>query len=245
MIYAVTMVRDEADIIGFTLRHMLDQVDHVIVLDNRSVDETSAILAEVAEETGRVTVVSDQEPGYYQDSKMTMAAHQAWQMGARWVVPFDADEAWYRLDLLRTDEADDYDIVTARPYVFVPQPGDPDDPNPLARITWRCPTPEPHPKVAFRAGPYARVHMGNHGVDGVGPRVAHHRLGCRHYQFRSLAQLRRKISNGMEAYNAAGQARANYGSYWRDLAAADQAGNLEAWWDGYIASPGLIHDPDV
>ena len=41
---AVTMVRDEADIIETTVRHMLTQVDVVIVADNRSVDGTREIL---------------------------------------------------------------------------------------------------------------------------------------------------------------------------------------------------------
>lgn len=257
MIFAVTMVRDELDILPWTLAHMLDQVDHVIVADNRSVDGTRQYLDTIAAGLdprtmtsvpslrGRITVHDDPEPGYYQDDKMTALAHEAFQMGARWVVPFDADEAWYRLDLLRTDEADDYDIVTARPFVFVPTSTDPvDEPDPIARMLYRCPTPEPHPKVAFRAHPYARIHMGNHGVDNVGHRVAHHRLGCRHYQFRSLDQLRRKIRNGMEAYTAAGQARANYGSYWRDLASLEQTGELETWWQRYVRQ-ALIFDPDA
>lgn len=245
MIIAVTMVRDEADIIGHTLAHMAAQVDHVIVADNRSTDRTPDILTAWAANVGHLTINTDPEIAYFQDNKMTALAHEAWQMGARWVVPFDADEAWYHLDFLRTEDADDYDIVTARPYVFVPHDADDDDePNPIHRMLWRTPQPEPHPKVVFRAGPHARLHMGNHGVDNVGPRVLHHRLGCRHYQFRSLDQLRRKVRNGMEAYTAAGSARASSGSYWRDLWAMDAIpGRLEEWWQHYV-NQHLVHDPD-
>lgn len=250
MLIAITMVRDEADILPWTLEHMLAQVDHVIIADNRSVDGCVEAAIAYAERnmpppttTSRVTVIEDPEPAYYQDDKMTGLAHQAWQMGATWVVPWDADEAWYHLDQLREDPP--YDILTARPYVMVPQPGDDaDDPNPITRMLWRTPGPEPLPKVVFRANPYARLHMGNHGVDGAGHRVHHHALGCRHYQFRSLDHLRRKIRNGMEAYNAAGAARASSGSYWRDLAGMAAAGTLDAWWDQYVTQP-LIHDPDA
>ena len=44
---AVTMVRDEADIIETTVRHMLTQVDVVIVADNRSVDGTREIVEQL------------------------------------------------------------------------------------------------------------------------------------------------------------------------------------------------------
>lgn len=56
-VWAVTTVRDEADIIGHTVRHLLRQgVDGVIVLDHRSTDGTSAVLAELTSEEGTVVV---------------------------------------------------------------------------------------------------------------------------------------------------------------------------------------------
>ena len=85
-IVAITMVRDEADIIDWTLDHLLNQgIDHIIVADNLSVDETGWKLAALAN-TGRVTVLQDDEPGYYQDEKMTRLAHMA-------AIDFDADTA--------------------------------------------------------------------------------------------------------------------------------------------------------
>lgn len=92
-VVAITMVRDEEDIIDWTLQHLLEQgIDHIIVADNLSVDKTPWKLAALAS-TGRVTVIQDEEPGYYQDEKMTRLAHMAANdFGAEWVVPFDADE---------------------------------------------------------------------------------------------------------------------------------------------------------
>ena len=228
MIIAVTMVRDEADIIGHTLAHMLTQVDHVIVADNLSTDGTAAILHSF----DHVTVINDHERGYFQADKMTRLAHQAGDMGASWVVPFDADEAWYLPDLGTVDA----DVVQVRPYVYVPQPSDPDDPNPITRITWRLPQPERQFKVCFRYHPAAELHMGNHDVDRPGGRVQAGTV--RHYQYRTVEQVRRKVSNGVEAYDATGLP-SMYGTHWRELHAHT---DLDAWWDGYITQP-LVHDP--
>lgn len=244
MIIAVTMVRDEADVLPWTLPHMAAQVDHVIVADNRSTDGCVArALLGMGALADRVTVVHDPEVGYYQDQKMTRLAHAAGDMGASWVVPFDADEAWYHVANLETWH--DADVALARPNVFVPHDSDDDDdPNPISRMLWRTPHPEPHPKVAFRYHADALVHMGNHGVSfGAGvPTANWGPCGVRHYQFRSLRQLRRKITNGMEAYDAAPE-RSSSGSYWRDLAAMDRDGTLDAWWETYLNQP-LVHDPD-
>jgi glycosyltransferase involved in cell wall biosynthesis len=229
MIVAVTMVRDEADIIGFTLAHLLEQVDHVIVADNLSVDATPDILATF----DRVTVVEDHDPAYTQAVKMTRLAHMAGDMGADWVVPFDADEAWTLPDL-----DIDAGVVTASPHVYVPQPSDPDDPNPITRTQWRLPTPEPQPKVMFRYDPAAVLHMGQHDVDHPGTRS--NGAMVRHYQYRSLEQVRRKVTNGVNAYNATALSTI-YGSHWRNLAALDDEG-LAAWWDEYTTQP-LVHDP--
>lgn len=228
---AVSMVRDEADIIGFTLAHLLDQVDHAIVADNLSVDSTRQILESFGD---RVTVIDDQDPGYWQSQKMTRLAHLAGDMGAEWVIPFDADEAWWLPDL----DTIDADVVQGRPWVYVPQPDDPDDPNPLTRITWRLPEPEPQNKVAFRYHPTAVLHMGQHDVDRPGSRMVG--AAVRHYQYRSLDQVRRKVRNGTDAYARTSLNR-TYGTHWRELQERD-ADELEAWWLDYTSQP-LVHEP--
>jgi hypothetical protein len=230
MIVAVTMVRDEEDVIGHTLGLMLEQVDHAIVADNLSVDGTRDIL----ESFDNVTVITDDEPAYYQADKMTRLAHRAGDMGAEWVIPFDADEAWWLPDLSTVAE----DVIAARPYVYVPQRNDPADTNPITRLRWRMPEPEPQAKVCFRYHPDAELHMGQHDVTHPGTRTTGARV--RHYQYRSLQQVRRKVTNGVGAYNASNLPRL-YGTHWRDLEVLDDAG-LEEWWDGYLAQD-LVFDP--
>jgi glycosyltransferase involved in cell wall biosynthesis len=230
MIVGITMVRDEEDIIGWTLGLLLEQVDHVIVADNLSVDGTRKILNRF----DHVTVIDDTDPAYTQADKMTRLAHMAGDMGADWVVPFDADEAWWLPNL---DELDG-DVLRAWPFVYVPQPGDGDDPNPITRIVHRMPKPEQQAKVCFRYHPDAELHMGQHDVVHPGRRVDGGTV--RHYQYRSLEQVRRKVSNGVGAYNAS-NLPSLYGSHWRDLDAMNDE-TLAKWWQDYTTQT-LVYDP--
>jgi len=222
----VTMVRDEADIIEPVLRHMATQVDALIVANNRSVDGTSDILFNLQIEwadTFPLFVIFDDEVGYEQSRKMTKMAHDANQMwGADWIVPFDADEIWYsprtRLaDFLGEQMPADIDIVKANLYDHVcTGSDDPTDRNPISRIEWRRDYAAPLPKVACRYTPDLVIGMGNHEAwhaDGKAI-VAAHGLAIRHFPYRSVEQIIRKVRNGAQAY-AATDLPENYGAHWR------------------------------
>jgi glycosyltransferase involved in cell wall biosynthesis len=123
-VWAITMVRDEEDIVRATVGNMLTQVDRVLVADNLSRDNTRTILNQMAYRYPKqLEVVNDDEPGYYQSRKMTSLALRAYQEGARWVVPFDADEYWVGSlgTIAETLRAHDHDfgIVTAELYDHV------------------------------------------------------------------------------------------------------------------------------
>ena len=166
-IWAVTMVRDEIDIIGFTISHLISQgVDRVLVADNDSSDGTGELLAGLSTSLP-VTVVADHEPGYYQAWKMTRLARYAACSGAEWIIPFDADELWVaprtRLrDFLANTE---FEVVKALMMDYVPHIiDDNNEPNPYRRISHRLDC-KPHiKKVAFRVDSLARVAVGNHAV---------------------------------------------------------------------------------
>src|SRR5690242_17110689 len=92
--YAITMVKDEADIVATTVGVMLEQCDGVIVADNNSTDGTRDLLADLARQHKTLTVLDDPEVASYQAKKMTNLAHFARERGATWAIPFDADEYW-------------------------------------------------------------------------------------------------------------------------------------------------------
>lgn len=240
---AVTMVRDEADIIGFTLRHLIHEgIDHIIVADNLSTDNTRAILDLFPSD--RLTVVEDSEPAYNQDRKMSALALRAWQMGADWVLPFDADEWWYSHDLTIAAALDQLDrsvnVVEARGWDHMPIGST--TANPYLNFPYRLPEPQRLPKVAFRAHPDASLHYGNHGVNLPGGTVtADDRLFYRHVQWRSLEQATRKIRQGNAALEVA-NVHWNYGTHWRKLALLDDV-ELKEWWDALCDPANLVYDP--
>jgi len=224
-VVGVSMVRDEEDIVGVTVRHMLEHVDHVLIADNMSVDGTPCVLKEIERETGRVTVISDDEPAYMQSQKMSGLARRARkEFGADWIVPFDADEIWYsaggnslKYTLLELSGGF-YNVAPATLYDHVATRFDTDEPDPTKRIGWRRRTPGALPKVACRWRPGLVIEQGNHGCHVVDEDnlVAHPVIVIRHFPYRSPEQVIRKIRNGAAAYKAAGDALPEtYGAHWR------------------------------
>lgn len=216
MIVAVTMVKDEADVIAATVGHMKASVDHVIVADNGSTDGTREILDGLD-----VEVVDDPEVGYYQSRKMSALAEKARQMGATWVVPFDADEVWlgreYELRETLEGAPPEAHIVEAILLDHVATGADPDLPNVIASMPWRRTAIAPLRKVAVRAVEGVVIHQGNHGADFAGirsPLTVTGGLEIRHFPYRSAAQFIKKARNGAAAY-AATDLPENAGGHWR------------------------------
>ncbi|QUJ77331.1 glycosyltransferase family 2 protein [Sulfitobacter albidus] len=90
------LVRDEADIIGQNIAFHLDQgVDHIIVMDNGSVDGTRAVLEPFAADR-KITILDEPSQDYLQDVWMTRMAVMAREtFGAEWIICNDADEFWW------------------------------------------------------------------------------------------------------------------------------------------------------
>jgi hypothetical protein len=256
-VWAVTMVRDEADVIGTVVEHMLGQVDHVIVADNMSRDETRAILNGLAAGCDRLAVVDDLDPAYEQSRKMTTLANLAREGGAEWVIPFDADEIWRTASGARiADCLPPVDRPTVAPAAIVNHwatgDDDPAEPDPIRRLRWRDAQPARLHKVAVSTHEGLTVEMGNHQATYGGhvPAALWGLLEVHHFPYRSPGQMVRKATQGAEALRLT-DLPDEVGAHWRnyaDLVAEHGPAALGQWWREhfYYADPaaaGLVFDP--
>jgi glycosyltransferase involved in cell wall biosynthesis len=258
VVVAVTMVKDEADIIEYTVEHMAAQVDRVLVCDNGSTDGTAGIIAALAAAPrSRVSMFSDRQLAYLQGQKITrlaMSARQAFD--AEWIVPFDADEVFVGpkplVELLADERAD---VLTCQWVDHVTTGVDPgEDPNPLTRMGWRRPNPSHLPKIICRWRPGITIAQGNHSVRYTGGHrtAVSRRIVVHHFPYRSPDQMRRKIANGVAAYQAAGSALPRgAGAHWKQLgerlaaegpSAADREFQRH-WRVGNPTGTDLVYDP--
>lgn len=253
MIFGICMVRDGGDIIGATVRHMLTQVDRVIVADNLSTDNTRDVLDSIGSD--RLTVIDDNDPAHRQGTKTTAMALRARSLGASWVVPFDCDEIWYSpfgriADVLSA--LDGCWVATATLFDhIVTGADDPTDPDPTTRIGWRRLKPGPFPKVACRAADDIQIHEGNHGVSyatDASEQAMHGLLAIRHFPYRSAEQMWSKAHTGAAALRAATEVNEVTGQHWRDYDALGPDGVRDAFMTHFYAEhpesrPDLVFDP--
>lgn len=265
MIVGVCMVKDEADIIGTVIRHLFAEgVDHILVADNLSSDGTSEILFDLRDELP-LTVLRDGEVGFYQSRKMSELALRAHDLGADWVLPFDADEVWYSPTHDSIAEAlaaqpEDVTVVRAPGWDHIAR----DDgsvqfegrivqggisqmeplPDALQVFSpYRRERTQQMVKVAFRAHPDAKLHMGNHDVERPGNQThpMPPPLAFRHFQYRSLEQMTRKLRNGRAAYEAS-DIHPMHGTHWRSGGLKPDE-ELAAEWAELCSEEGLVFDP--
>jgi hypothetical protein len=213
------MVRDEADLVEGWARHTVGEVDHLLVADNRSIDGTREILAKLVAEGLPITLTDDLDPAFRQSEKMSRLAARAVDMGAKWIVPVDADELWYSPHGRIRDVLPELlvTVCLADLYDHFRTGLDVDDPDPFKALVWRMRDPAEFRKVAFRWSVGAKVHQGNHGVDLPADHLGNTRddiLEIRHFPFRSPAQHISKVRNGGEALGLT-DLPADSGAHWR------------------------------
>jgi glycosyltransferase involved in cell wall biosynthesis len=247
--FGITRTKNEQDIIAATVTRMCAQVDQIIVGDG-STDSTWEILEQLP-----VTLIRDETPTYEQSQQMTFLAHRAREMGADWIVPFDADEVWLAIEGRIADCLDELpdEVLVAEATVLnhiATALDDPDEPDPVTRIGWRRPEMLPLRKVACRALENLSIDFGNHGASYEGlaftPRVAH-LLNVRHFPYRSAAQFINKIAIGAPALLQSGLPE-EFGAHWRAYGRTlEEHGPeaLEAWFDRWAWSEDPENDPDV
>jgi hypothetical protein len=216
---AVTMVKDEADIIYANLRWL----HHVgarrfVVMDNMSADGTWAEVMrfDMDHPDAEVLLLRDPVVPHYQSEKvsaMMQLALQRWPDVA-WVLPVDADEfcvAKHGLRALAYVPAHVQAVTVPKVIHFLgrgqaePQGERIDFAKMDVRSSLFCVP----PKVIARAAPNLRISQGNHKVFAAGEERVRYTGGFqygffhREFQTRSFAQFRRKVVNGGAAILAA------------------------------------------
>ena len=252
-VFGICMVRDAEDIIGYIVEHMIDEVDHVIVADNLSQDNTRSILEKFG---SKITLLEDNDPAYRQSEKMTALAMTASRLGAEWVVPFDADEWWYSeqgrvADIIRDNN---YSVYPAKLYDHRPSGIDPAEDNPMKRIGWRCSEPAPLNKVACRVREDLVIQMGNHSATYTTTDVTsgHGFLEIRHYPYRNAQQFVDKAVVGAIALELTDLPYFQ-GAHWRDYYEIYKNHGPEAladvfrqyFWSSDPAEEGFVFDPVI
>lgn len=242
-VWAVCMVRNEEDVIGHSIRHLLNQgVDHVLVADNLSTDGTPEILAMLARQDPRVHIAQDRVDAFYQSEKTSRLARVAWSCGADWVVPFDADEFWFaRGETLKQFFAGrEGGLAYANFHHMVAST---DDHRPLEDVEFVMDASPSFPsKVTVRAHPLVVLLDGNHDAMRVGG-VEQSRLYVAHAKYRSPEQVARKFRQGTASVMLINPDE-NIAPHWRKGAAFTDHEIHEIWKviSGGRPEPRIDHD---
>lgn len=240
---ALSMVKNEADIIRAFASHVLALFDDIVFIDHMSDDGTSGFLADLAVRNRRVQVLRLTERAYLQSVTMTHAVRELEVLRtADWVFPLDADE------FLPFPTRTDFESALARfascPVIamqwqnLVPEnywSGEVDL-DPETRFL-TPPELSPFRKVAFQPKRLSLgrtvVAQGNHALietlNGVDVPAFPAGFPLLHLPVRSSDQLILKLNQGVEAYRRMGKGRdAAHGTHWDQMLRATADAELGA-----------------
>lgn len=230
-LFAISMVRNEADVIEAFVRHSLRELDGMVVVDHASMDDTSAILGKLQSEGLPLRVVSDTRPEFFQAERMTTLAREVLERErADFVLPLDADE-FVRIESRERLEAALAELPKqahgiARSLNYVPASFD-ERPVEAGHLRWRVDDSHEGKVIVSRAFlAHARQYIisGNHLVDDAAAarppihvRMRRDEISLAHLPVRSARQLVCKVVIGHAAHLATRPANDGQAFHWRDL----------------------------
>jgi hypothetical protein len=231
-LWAVAMVRNEADIVEAFVRHNLAFVDGLVILDHRSADATARILRRLKAQGLPLVLLQSVEAAFFQGSEITRIATETFnRTAADFVFALDADEFIRAASREAVEEA----LASVPPhahgrlrwYSYVPTAFDrPFGPHSL-ELRLREERVARY-KLVVRRGFVETGHYmvteGNHWISdlrtgraAMHEHVAPERLSLAHCPVRSREQLESKVRLGYEALLATGGLNGAMAYHWRDL----------------------------
>jgi Glycosyl transferase family 2 len=199
---AVSIVKNEADIIEPFVRHTGALVDHHLVFDHASTDGTRQILAELAREGLPLSLFTDDHLGNLQQQRSNGLTRLAWaDQQADWVLPLDADEILVTPDRAAL-ERELAGCPAGRPLrlplinYYPTSADDAAEVNPVRRLRSRACTPLRTPKVFvprdLAGDPAVSAGKGSHALYRSGQPLPDHPASdetwLAHFSLRSPAQ---------------------------------------------------------
>ena len=231
VIAGVSMVKDEEDIIYYTLAGNYRQgVKKFVMLDHISSDGTRDEIRRFADDypEAMVYLIEDRDPLFHKYRKMSAAAEFAHRMwGAEWIFPFDADEVMSSSDqplptILGQLEPKQLCLGLQHRNYLLRSFYDLSEVNPLKRMTYRkkedTSSRGDYSKVIVRWRSGMEITQGHHFVKFKGKKLPvtilgkNHGLILRQYRYRSREQVKQKIINGGKAYEATPDMK---GDFWQ------------------------------
>jgi glycosyltransferase involved in cell wall biosynthesis len=188
--FAIGIVHNEQDIVGATVRHLLEQgVDQILVVNHRSTDRTADVLGAIgAEYLGRIEVWLDHDRYFHQKKLTNELVAAARARGADWILPFDADEFWVPtkhrnlVDAVLAADIHGADTIAARVYSHLDR---------MRRV--RDPAPLPKLAIAVRSRVARGFRTGNHATEPEGVVVLEDLVEVREIPYRSEEHFVRKM----------------------------------------------------
>jgi len=264
------MVRNEADIIRLNLLYQLALgIDRVLVMDNGSTDGTDRVLQQLNLQHDEVRWSRDEGP-FLPSRVMTKLAREAFEEGADWVVPVDADEFWHAPggNLRKVLEDTDAGVLRAQTVNFIQRRSQRESsPDALTYMTKRAASPVGPPshaqslvesrQIAFVEKAYPQkcicrptatveIETGHHSISGAnGRRMRTEEIVCLHAPMRSRAALVERVASASRA--AAAGRNPKQGRNRRRLAALQEEKAIDAEWaansyeDGFLDVYGEEH----
>lgn len=225
---AITVLRDEIDIVEPFIRHTATMVDHHLIIDHCSHDGTGELVNSLRAEGINLTLFRNDDPAYNQPAATNKLMRLAFEEhAADWVLPLDGDE------FIQSPAGDLTlrDALTNPPNnrgsliypfrTYHPHPSDdPTELNAARRIVnhYKTETGEHHKIIVHRSVAKhadAYIRPGNHhlniGEKYIEPAVLEG-FELAHFPVRSLGQYIRKISMGELGKDAFGKKRKGLGT---------------------------------